>query len=267
MFFPPEAFYDLGSMSKKYLLYSEESLSHRFVVIPEWSAIAGDDDIVTSLRILLSEGRLIHGTVEGEGRKEPRRIEKEGPTGLLMTTTAVTVDRELETRCLSVHTDDLPEQTRRIFTAMAELEHGGTAPVDYTAWHELQSWLARQGESRAVIPFLTGLSELMPTATTRLRRDFPALLSLIRAHAILHRATRDTDEQGRVVATLADYAAVYALVADLIAEAADAAVTPAVRETVEAVEGVSRHQLRRSCHGQANRAEARRRSLRRIRPC
>ena len=86
-----------------------------------------------------------------------------------------------------------------------------------------------------MIPFLTGLSELMPTATTRLRRDFPAG-PRSRAHAILHRATRDTDEQGRVVATLADYAAVYALVADLIAEAADAAVTPAVRETVEAVE-------------------------------
>ena len=56
-----------------------------------------------------------------------------------MTTTAVTVEAELETGCLSVHTDDSPEQTRRIFTAMAELEHGGTAPVDYTAWHELQS--------------------------------------------------------------------------------------------------------------------------------
>jgi hypothetical protein len=235
-FFPPAAFFDLGSMSKKYLLYSEESLSHRFVVIPEWSAIAGEEEIVTSVRILLSEGRLIHGTVEGEGKKEPRRIEKEGPTGLLMTTTAVTVDRELETRCMSVHTDDSPEQTRRIFKAMAELEDGGTAPVDYAAWHELQSWLTRQGESRAVIPFLTGLSELMPIATTRLRRDFPALLSLIRAHAILHRATRDTDERGRIVATIADYAAVYALVADLVAEAADAAVTPAVRETVEAVE-------------------------------
>ena len=35
-FFPLSAYFDLGSMSKRYLLYSEESLSHRILVVPEW---------------------------------------------------------------------------------------------------------------------------------------------------------------------------------------------------------------------------------------
>ena len=66
-FFPPEAYFDLGSMSKRYLLYSEESLEHRFIVVPEWASVANDEELVASLRLLLSEGRLIHGTVEGDG--------------------------------------------------------------------------------------------------------------------------------------------------------------------------------------------------------
>jgi hypothetical protein len=61
------------------------------------------------------------------------------------------------------------------------------------------------------------------------------LLALIGAHALLHRSTRATDQQGRIVATPADYAAVHNLVAELFAEGVEATVRPIVRETVEAV--------------------------------
>jgi hypothetical protein len=53
----------------------------------------------------------------------------------------------------------------------------------------------------------------------RLRRDFSMLLSLIAAHALLHRSTRAVDEQGRIIATPADYAAVHDLVAKLLPRA------------------------------------------------
>ena len=69
----------------------------------------------------------------------------------------------------------------------------------------------------------------------RLRRDFGALLALIRAHAILHQATRARDARGRIIATLADYAAVFALVIDTLSEGVQATVSPAIRETVAAV--------------------------------
>ena len=120
-FFPPEASVDLGSMSRRYLFYAEEDFAHRFIVVPEWASVKDDDEIVALLRVLLSEGRIVHGTVEGEGKRTARRIEKEGPTGLLMTTTEAGVDPELETRVLSVTTDDTPEQTRRVFEAIAGL--------------------------------------------------------------------------------------------------------------------------------------------------
>ena len=47
------------------------------------------------------------------------------------------------------------------------------------------------------IPFMRELARLMPTVATRLRRDFVSVLCLVRAHAILHQATRERDDRGR----------------------------------------------------------------------
>ena len=69
----------------------------------------------------------------------------------------------------------------------------------------------------------------------RLRRDFGAVLNLIRAHALLHQASRERDAEDRVVSTIRDYAAVRELVADLVSEGVEATVAPEIRETVAAV--------------------------------
>jgi hypothetical protein len=65
------------------------------------------------------------------------------------------------------------------------------------------------------------------------------VLNLIRAHALLHQATRERDAEGRIVATIEeDYAVVRELVADLVSEGIEATVPATVRETVEAVKGL-----------------------------
>ena len=85
------------------------------------------------------------------------------------------------------------------------------------------------------VPFALTLAELTQPISVRMRRDFRLALTLIRTHAVLHQATRARDAHGRIVATLADYAAVRALVYDLIAEAGEVSVPAAIRETVAAV--------------------------------
>jgi hypothetical protein len=234
-FFPGSAYLDLGSMSRRYLLYSEEPLAHRFIVIPEYAVIEKDEEIVAALRTLLSEGRLIHGTVSADGKPTAYRIEKEGPIGILMTTTSAAVDPELETRCLADFTDDSPEQTRRVYLVLAGLEDTDEDPVDYEQWHELQEWLADHGERRVLIPYVRALAHLFPDVAARLRRDYVSTLCLTGAHAILHQATRERDSHGRIVATIGDYECVRELVGPLIAEGADAGVSPAIGETVETV--------------------------------
>jgi 5S rRNA maturation endonuclease (ribonuclease M5) len=236
-FFPPSAWLDLGSMSRKYLFYSDESYEHRFIYVPEWASIKEDEELVALLRVLLSEGRVVHGTVDVE--RKAQLIEKAGPTGLIMTTTEAAVDSEMETRCLTVTTDDSTEQTRRVYGVFADLEDELESPVDFAAWHELQDWIGGQGAaSRAAVPFVRALAELMPVGATRLRRDFVTLLCLVRAHAILHQLTREKDARGRVIATLDDYEAVASLVGDVIAEGVEASVSSAMRSTVEAVQAL-----------------------------
>jgi hypothetical protein len=86
-----------------------------------------------------------------------------------------------------------------------------------------------------VIPFAVALAEAIPPVAVRLRRDFKMLLRLVQTHALLHRASRDRDERGRVVARAEDYLAVRALVADLLSEGVGTTVATTIRETVDAV--------------------------------
>jgi len=106
-------------------------------------------------------------------------------------------------------------------------------------WTALQQWL-EGNVTEVVIPYATRLAGLIPPLAVRLRRDFKALLSLISAHALLHQQTRERDEQGRIIATIGDYAAVRELVAELFAHAVDAGVSAPVRAAVSAVDEIHR---------------------------
>jgi biotin operon repressor len=232
-FVPQSAYYALTAMSERTLAYSEEPIKHRFLVIYEAAGMSGE--FATYLiRSLLSEGRVRYETVEktSEGMK-PRLIEREGPTGLIVTTTAVKLHPENETRLLSLTVTDTQDQTRAVMAALAA-EAGQSGP-DLEAWHALQVWL-EGAEHRVSIPYAKILADLIPPVAVRLRRDFGALLNLIRAHALLHQASRDRDAQGRIIATIEeDYAVVRELVADLVSDGIEVTVPKTVRETVEAV--------------------------------
>jgi hypothetical protein len=223
-FFPSEAAYTLTAMSEHALVYSQEPLKNRMLVICETGGLTSE---FTSylIRSLLSENRLRYETPSG-------LIEREGPTGLILTTTSVHLHPENETRMLSLTITDTKEQTEAILRRLATQEDGDQS--DLSQWQALQTWLAT-GLIDVTIPFASQLAELIPPVAIRLRRDFKLVLMLIRAHALLHQASRRKDEAGRVIATLEDYAVVRDLVADLMAEGVEAQIKPETREVVELV--------------------------------
>jgi len=229
-FFPASAVYQFSSFSEKTLYYTEEPLSHRFLILAE--ASGGGEVQEYTIRTLLSEGRLEYEFVEktAEGLRA-RRIVKEGPTGFITTTTRQHLHAENETRYLSLTVTDTREQTREIFRAIADED---SVRPDLSRWHALQVWIEGR-DNRVTIPYAMKLAESVGNIAVRLRRDFTVILSLIRSHAILHQATRDVDPEGRITATLEDYAAVRELVSGLIAEGVEATVPKTVRETVEAI--------------------------------
>jgi len=231
--FPESAVYALTAMSEKVLAYSEEPIKHRFLILYEASGM--NNDFQTYLiRSLLSEGRLRYETVEKTDQGiEARLIEREGPTGLIVTTTLARLHPENETRMLSLTVTDTQEQTSHVLAALAD---EGLRPPDPEEWRAVQEWLEGAAQN-VTIPFAKELARLIPPVAVRLRRDFSAILNLIRAHALLHQHTREIDDGGRVVATIEeDYATVRELVADLVAEGVDASVPETVKETVHAVE-------------------------------
>jgi MarR family len=229
--FPDEAFYAVTAMSDRALAYSTEPLKHRHLVIYEAAGMASD--FATYLiRSLLSEGRLRYETVEKtRDGLIPKLIEREGPTGLIVTTTSVRLHPENETRMLSLNVSDTREQTAAVFRALAS---SGTQNADVSQWKALQTWLANS-MCEVGIPYAKALAELIPPLAVRLRRDFKTILTLIRAHALLHQTNRHKNASGCLIANVADYAAVRDLIAELVAESAEVAIKPEVRETVGAV--------------------------------
>ncbi len=198
-------------------------------MIYEAAGMAGDFASYL-MRSLLSEGRIRYETVDkttgglcppdrARGADRPPGDDHRGPPA------------PGERDEVVVHpVTDTPDQTRQVFRAIAA---GGGEPVDLRALARPQAWLA--GAEHRVTVYAAALAEAVPPVAVRLRRDFGLVLNLIRAHALLHQATRERDVEGRILATLGDYAVVRALVADLVAEGVEATVPATVRETVAAV--------------------------------
>ena len=238
-FFPKPSYIAMTAMSERALVYMKEEFKHRTLVIFEAVALKEqkekNDSNLTAyfVRSLLSEGRINYQVTvrDKDGGFVTKTIVKEGPTNVILTTTAAELHGENETRMLSIPTIDTNAQTKLI---MRQLAAGRPGTVDFTPWHALQTWL-ETAERRVVIPFAGFLAEAVPPIAVRLRRDFKSILRLIEAHAILHQHSRQQDPDGRIIAEPADYLAVRALVADLVAAGIGATVTPTMRETVQAV--------------------------------
>ncbi len=236
---PESAYYALSAMSEKALAYSQEPMSHRHLVIYE-AAGMGSEFAQYLMRSLLSEGRIRYETVDktSEGMKS-RLIEREGPSGLIVTTTRAGLHPENETRILSIEVDDSTTQTIAVLVAYAKGESQETVDlkVDPAPFQALQRILELK-RPQVVIPYAEPLALGCNPAAVRLRRDFPMVLYLVKAHAALHFHHRHKDEKGRVVANYDDYQGVYDLVADLVACGTGQKVAETVRETAGAVKAL-----------------------------
>jgi hypothetical protein len=187
---------------------------------------------------LISEGRIIHQTtVEDPNSPTGRRVERivrEGPIAFIVTTTGTIYD-ENETRMLSWHIHEDRDQTHAVMKGIATHASGVVAaPIDLAVWHDLQRWLAL-GPNDAVVPFARQIAEKIPPLMVRFRRDISSLFNFIKASAILHQAQRQKDDQGRVVATIADYELAYPIFSRVMAESSGKSVPANVRTVVKLI--------------------------------
>jgi hypothetical protein len=217
------------------LVHSEESYRHKLLIVAEQSGV--DSEYQDCLfRTLLSEGKIKYSVTEKvDGRFVVTEKEKEGPTGLITSTTRAKLHPENETRILSIHMTDTREQTRAVVRAQAS---NSKREMETEPWKKYATWLAGQ-DNRVWISYSEVLAGLIEVYDVRQRRDITLLLNTIKTLAIMHQAKRERDHPGRIVASLRDYEMARELLNDLLSEGIGATVSETIRQTVGAVKALA----------------------------
>jgi hypothetical protein len=235
---PAEAVHVIDAGSPRVLIYDDAPLEHRVVVFGEADSLpAGEDNPAASaIRNLLQDGHLHYQVTVHDpatGAFTVHKVDKPGPT-VLMTTSTRPLGRQLMTRLFTAEVPDEPAQLRAALAAQAALELDDP-PAPNEGLVDLQRYLGSLAPIDVVVPFADVLQTSLGLQASgpRVLRDFPRLLSLIKAAAIVRIARRTRDARGRLIATIEDYRAVYRLVAD--AYEASAGASKRIRDAVAAV--------------------------------
>ena len=206
----------------------EDALKHKILYIPEAAIIAEKNQVESPLtimlRILISEGRLDHNVVlpRADGPAETVHIKRNGPVVVVITSARDNVEDELLTRLMSSDADESSKQTLAVLENVLEGEESERDEAEIGRWLDFQRWLALAAPYEVAVPFREAIStafkehwEAMkkrgenPKVQLRLRRDVQAMLTAIKTSAILHKAQREKDQRGRIVATIDDYKHAY----------------------------------------------------------
>lgn len=204
---PPEDLIQVSRLTDTALFHADpDALQHRLLIVDEADALT--PEVVVALRVLHTRGALSMSQVQRDvvrGETRTRFIEARGPVSVL-TTTAGTLDDQLQSRLVEVPVDESPAQTARVLVAQrramadptARLTDGRRAQV--VARHRtMQRLLAARP---VIIPFAERIE--FPATSVRFRREQERFLGLIAASALLHQHQRLSDGTC-IVADTRDY--------------------------------------------------------------
>jgi hypothetical protein len=209
--FPPEAVIHATQMTPQALFHMRPgSLVHRFVVAGERSRAENDEraEATRALREMLSSGKLVKlMPTKIDGRITTEQIEQEGPIAYVESTTLSKVFDEDSNRCILLQTDERENQTRRILRTLAEGRSSQERFVGKDKIIEVHHALQRALELAEIhVPYAGVLAEHFPTRRVEARRAFKHVISTVEAIVLLHQFQRERDADGRLVATIDDYA-------------------------------------------------------------
>jgi hypothetical protein len=224
---PRNSVIQMSSGSPLSLVYyggnDEDALAHKALYIPEAAIIAeraGEEKLITVLlRLLISEGHIDHKvSVKNGDRYVTEHIVRNGPVAVILTTARDNIEDELKTRLMPSDADETVRQTQAVMKAALALERRSPGKEVVEQWVNYQLWLEAGAPYDVTIPFSEAIFAAFEARwadmakrrekvliLVRMRRDLHGFLAAVKTSAVLHKAQRDTDSEGRIVATLADY--------------------------------------------------------------
>lgn len=210
--FPDSEVLNFSFVTSKALVHRQGDLSHKILYIAEHSGSEGAD---YSIRTILSEGEVsimlpIKNEITGNFETVEKRITAKGLV-FVETTTRDRIHGENQTRVFDLYVDESEKQTANILSMQAaQMETDNPDVVEQiNVWRAAQSLLKK----RIVhVPYAKELADNFPTHSTRARRDFKRLLSLICSHTMLYQHQRKTSSDGRLIATYDDLSGVLSII-------------------------------------------------------
>jgi hypothetical protein len=186
---PPEALHVVKAGSPHALIYTDADFKERVVIFSEADSIPDEGAAASAVRSLAEDNRMEYDVTERDPKTHKfvtRRVIKEGPTGLITTSTR-SLAHQLGTRVLEVSLAEDDEQTRSVMRAHAgRVQRRTEQSFDVAPLWAVQRWLALAGARRVEVPYAETLVDLLPASSVRMRRDFRQLLTCIQAIALLY---------------------------------------------------------------------------------
>jgi hypothetical protein len=168
--FDPSLLLERSGLTKKALAYGSAELAGKILLMDEHRC---GKDAQQLLRLLQSEGRIVHEYTVSSGRhRETATAKRIGLPVVLTTTTELKVFADDETRYLSIWTDESPEQTLEIMRAKIR-PRPKMDEQRLTVWRAATSLLtARPGDFEQPPAWLDFVAAQVPRDDVRVRRDW-----------------------------------------------------------------------------------------------
>ncbi len=221
---PPEFLVRMTAMSPKALVRrSKESLKNRVVQLGERVRDDGDGDgnVTSMIRQFISDNEYVYEVVTTrDGSAARDRFHIVGPTSFVETTTSRNIFAEDESRMLKVTLPSSVQLSESICGFLLDCAAGQPNTQQSAERLRRVAWTVfRQLKPRkVVIPREASGDEIKQVVDMRAPdapRAFEKILSMVKAHALLHQFRRETDSQGCLVATKEDVLAVVPIVTAL----------------------------------------------------
>jgi hypothetical protein len=229
-------------------------LKHKILNIAEAVVVAEKKDgsepnpFATMLRNHLSKGFITHQVVVTRIKAPPITMTyvRNGPTVAMMTTARDNLDDELRTRLVSTKANETQDQTIAIIKRSFSANSDVVTTEEKEKWIAFQRWLALDGPYEVVIPYIDAIGDSFDDLANnpgdpkeyplRARRDATALKAAIGASAILHKAQRELDGNGSIIATLDDYRLAHDVIDPSSADAHHILISETTLAVVEGIE-------------------------------
>ena len=155
---------------------------------------------------------------QADGSPVTMSVKRNGPVVVILTSARDNIEEEMLTRLMTSDADESSKQTLDVLADVLSNEHRDFDEAEMGKWLDFQSWLELGAPYDVIIPFrdaiLAGYKARLaaieargqrPNIQLKIRRDVHGFLTAIKTSAILHKAQRKVDCDGRIMASLDDY--------------------------------------------------------------